>query len=161
MSSGVGIDFQEKKIIQNVSEVVPNVFPHQDCLRHCPKWLHIGNKHNSRINSEIVARNVLYRYVCRKIIQNASEVVSKVSPHPDCHWDCPDCVRHSPKWQYIGHKNNGSRNREIAARSVFYNNAGRKLIQNPSAAFQNVFPLPDCVGQGPKWQYICHKNNRS
>ena len=110
MSSSVGIDLQEKKIIQNASEVVPNVSPHQDCLRHCPKWLHIGNKHNSQINSEIVARNVFYRYVCRKIIQNASEVVSKVSPHPDCHWDRPDCVRHGPKWQYIGHKNNRSGN---------------------------------------------------
>ena len=54
----------------------------------------------------------------------------------------------------------GSRNHEIAG-SVFCNNACRKLIQNASALFQNIFPLPDCVRHGPKWQYIGHKNNVS
>ena len=66
-----------------------------------------------------------------------------------------------PKWQYIGHKHNVSRNRENVAGSVFCNNAYRKLIQNASAVFQNVLPLPDCVRHGPKWQYIGHKNNGS
>jgi len=50
-----------------------------------------------------------------------------------------DCVQHGPKWQYIGQKNNGSRNSEIAARSVFCTNACWKFIQNASAVYQNVF----------------------
>jgi len=43
---------------------------------------------------------------------NVSAVIQNVLP-------LPDCLRHGPKWQYIGHKNNVSRNHEIAARNIF------------------------------------------
>jgi len=49
---------------------------------------------------------------CQKIIQNALVVFQNVFPHPDC-------LRHRPKWQYVGSKNNGPITGEIVARSVF------------------------------------------
>jgi len=137
-----------------VSAVIQNVLPLPDCIRHGPKWQYISHKNNVSRNREIAAGSVFCNNACWKISQNASAVFQNVfSP--------PDCLQHGPKWQYIGHKNNVSRDREIAAGSVFCNNACRKLIQNASAVFQNVFPLPDCIRHGPKWQYISHKNNVS
>jgi len=143
-----------RKLIQNASAVYQNIFSLPDCVRHGPKWQYIGHKNNGSRNSEIAAGSVSCTNACRKLIQNASAVYQNV-------FSVPDCVRHSPKWQYIGHKNNGSRNSEIAAGSVFCNNACRKIIQNASAVFQNVFPPPDCIRHSPKWQYIGHKNNGS
>jgi len=59
------------------------------------------------------------------------------------------------KWQYIGHKNNGSRNH---AGSVF--NACQNIIQYLSAVFQNVFPHLDCLWHCPKFRKIGTKSSK-
>jgi len=46
-----------------------------------------------------------------KLSKMCQQCFTMFSPPPDCLW-------HSQKWQYIGHKNNGSRNHEIATGNV-------------------------------------------
>jgi len=123
-------------------------------LQHSPKWQYIGHNNNVSRNQEIAAKSVFCNYACRKLIQNASAGFQNVFPPPDC-------VGHGPKWQYSSHKNNVSRNCQISAWSLFCNNACQKIIQNASAVLWNIFPPPDCIQHGPKWQYIGHINNRS
>jgi len=115
----------------------------QEIVKLLPKKQYIGHKNNVSRNCEIAAESVFYNNAGWKLIQNLSAVFQNVFP-------LPDCVGHGPKCQYIGHKNNVSRDREISAGSVFCNNACRRFIQNASAVLQNVFPLPDCIGHGPE-----------
>jgi len=143
-----------RKIIQNASEVVQNVSPNSDCLWHHTEWQYISSKNNGPINGEIVAGNVICRYACRNTIQNASEVVQNVSPNSDCLW-------HHPKWQYIGSKNNSPINGEIVAGNVICRYACWNTIQNVLAVFQNVSLHLDCLQHHTKWQYVGHKNNGS
>ena len=147
-----GSRIQEKCVLDttsNVSAVIQNVLPLPNCLWHGQKWQYTGHKNNVSRSHEIAAGSVFCNNACRRFIQNASAVLQNVFP-------LPDCVGHGPKSQYIGHKNNVSRDREIAAGSVLFNIACQKFSQNASAIFQDVCPPPDGFRHGQKWQYIGH-----